>query len=384
MSTDRPLIFISYASPDRQRVLPHYEWLRREGFDAWIDCERILPGQNWDFEINLAIDRATLIVVFVSSISVQRRGYVQREVKRALERRRDQLVDDIFLIPVVLDGVDLPPELKSLHAISASDPDCKKRLIDSLQTQMQRLGLAVKLTQAKNRVTWTRDTARESWDGRPGYEFEIDLLTLQSDLYPNLQEASDCIRGEVGSAAMGMRACMLHQDPKDYPWEATARNEYVAGCGDPFFKGKVLSVQYTAHGFYVGAAHGNTAFTTFCFLLAPLVRIRNLSFIFEDPGAALLVVQRNARESLLAENFAESDAEPSRLDPADVERGTREWRDFDAFVFGPNGINLLFPPYQVGPYALGPQVAEVPYRELAELLKPVFADALEVDRGAQG
>ena len=102
MPSTRPLLFISYATPDRERVLPYHDWLQTEGYETWIDCNQLLPGQNWDLEINPAIDRATLILAFVSENTIARRGYVQRELKIALDRLRDRLSDDIYIIPILL------------------------------------------------------------------------------------------------------------------------------------------------------------------------------------------------------------------------------------------------------------------------------------------
>jgi TIR domain len=51
-------VFLSYATPDRERVLPYYDWLKQSGLDVWIDCRSIRSGQNWDFEINRALDKS--------------------------------------------------------------------------------------------------------------------------------------------------------------------------------------------------------------------------------------------------------------------------------------------------------------------------------------
>lgn len=47
---DQPLIAISYATPDRDRVFAYYDYLAREGFNLWMDKKKLKGGQNWDFE----------------------------------------------------------------------------------------------------------------------------------------------------------------------------------------------------------------------------------------------------------------------------------------------------------------------------------------------
>ena len=72
-------IFLSYASPDKDKILPFFEWLDKEGFNVWMDYHRIMPGQNWDLYIKHALEEATIIISFISKNSIDRRGYIQRE-----------------------------------------------------------------------------------------------------------------------------------------------------------------------------------------------------------------------------------------------------------------------------------------------------------------
>ena len=94
---DTPSVFLSYTSADRSRVVPYFEHLKSAGFNVWMDTT-IKGGQNWDFEIQQALKKASLIVCFFSSGSLNRRGYVQREIKIALDFASEKLESDIFLI----------------------------------------------------------------------------------------------------------------------------------------------------------------------------------------------------------------------------------------------------------------------------------------------
>ena len=47
MSEEKPKIFLSYAHEDIGMAKRIYQDLKRYGLDVWIDCEKILPGQNW-------------------------------------------------------------------------------------------------------------------------------------------------------------------------------------------------------------------------------------------------------------------------------------------------------------------------------------------------
>ena len=91
MVADSQTVFLSYASPDRERVTPYFDWLVSRGFDVWLDCKRLKAGQDWNFEIRRELEKAAIIVVFISNNSVDRRGYVQREIKLALDQAEPKI-----------------------------------------------------------------------------------------------------------------------------------------------------------------------------------------------------------------------------------------------------------------------------------------------------
>ena len=78
MSENVVSVFVSYASPDRERVLPFFDWLSSRGINVWMDCRSIKAGQNWDHEIHRALDKSTFVLCFISNRSYSRRGYIQK------------------------------------------------------------------------------------------------------------------------------------------------------------------------------------------------------------------------------------------------------------------------------------------------------------------
>jgi hypothetical protein len=53
MTTDkRPLkVFLCHAHTDRDAVRGLYARLTNDGVDAWLDKEKLLPGQDWELDI---------------------------------------------------------------------------------------------------------------------------------------------------------------------------------------------------------------------------------------------------------------------------------------------------------------------------------------------
>jgi len=77
-----------------------YERLVSEGFSVWIDIEELLPGDDWQYEIKKAIRSCNAFMCLMSSRSVNKRGFVQKEIKEALDVLDQIPPGQNFLIPV--------------------------------------------------------------------------------------------------------------------------------------------------------------------------------------------------------------------------------------------------------------------------------------------
>lgn len=91
-------VFVSYASSDRDRILPIVRALENEGLTVWWDRE-ILAGASWDREIEREIGEAGCVVVVWSTSSVDSE-YVRSEADEASDRN--------ILVPVLIDDVRPP------------------------------------------------------------------------------------------------------------------------------------------------------------------------------------------------------------------------------------------------------------------------------------
>ena len=54
--TKRPLkVFLCHAHSDKDAVKALYTRLTKDGVDAWLDKEKLLPGQDWELKIRKAV-----------------------------------------------------------------------------------------------------------------------------------------------------------------------------------------------------------------------------------------------------------------------------------------------------------------------------------------
>ena len=127
-------IFISYASEDRNRVDEIYNRLKRRGFIPWMDKKSLLPGQNWEDEITKEIKRSDFFIACLSKNSISKRGFIQKEIKYALDVLGEIPPGRIFFVPVRLEPCDVPDYLNFLHWIDLDNNDSYEKLYKALAT----------------------------------------------------------------------------------------------------------------------------------------------------------------------------------------------------------------------------------------------------------
>ncbi|WP_250286727.1 toll/interleukin-1 receptor domain-containing protein [Frankia sp. CiP1_Cm_nod2] len=126
-------IFLCHASQDKPRVRDLYKRLHDDGLDAWLDAEDLLPGQEWDLEIRRAIRASRSVLVCLSSASTDKRGYVQKEIKYALDVADEQPEGAIYLIPVRLEPCEIPDRLRKWHWVNLFEADGYAKLLRALR-----------------------------------------------------------------------------------------------------------------------------------------------------------------------------------------------------------------------------------------------------------
>ena len=377
--TEPHQVFISYTRADHDFASYLFDWLRGAGFEPWMDTKFLKPGQNWDFEINHALQNSSFIIVLLSKRSVDKRGYIQRELKIALDLYKDKLIDDIFIIPVIIDDdILIPEQIKHLQYVSIKQPGYETKIAEAINIQIERLGGQRKKTQEEKDVYWSFITKKEVWDGLPGYEFEAQYISLSSDRFVNICEISDFIRGIILDHLFDLRKNKIEQDADNHSfaddqWSRT--NTFYASCSEPIFQNKFISIRYLNSWYGAGAAHPNNYFETFCFIMDPLIRIRKLMDIFKNQDEALKLIRQIVFDSLQSEKLEDGS---NMLEEDWIKQGTEDWESFSSFIFLAENILILFPPYSVGPYAAGSFEVQIPYKDVAPLIANQYQIALGI------
>ena len=135
--------FLCHASGDKPPVHDLYKRLTAEGVDAWLDKERLLPGQDWRLEIPKAVREADVVVICLSKKSITKEGYVQKEIKFALDIAEEKPEGTIFLIPARLEDCIVPERLSRWHWVDLYEDDGFIKLLRSLKLRADAVGATV-------------------------------------------------------------------------------------------------------------------------------------------------------------------------------------------------------------------------------------------------
>src|SRR6266446_8825638 len=126
-------IFLCHANEDKSQVRDVYRRLQEEGFEPWLDEEDLIGGQLREQEIRRTLKNSDFILIFFSQNSVAKRGYVQREMKLALDTWEEVPEGQIFAIPIRLDACQIPERFKPFQWVDLFGNGAWERLIRALR-----------------------------------------------------------------------------------------------------------------------------------------------------------------------------------------------------------------------------------------------------------
>lgn len=136
----RPLrVFLCHASQDKGRVKDLYQLLVDAGIDAWLDEEKLIPGQLWENEIQRALRSSDAVLVCLSSSSITKTGYIQKEIRQVLDVADEYPDETIFLIPARFENCVVPERFSKRQWVDLFDDRGEKNLMRALELRTSQL-----------------------------------------------------------------------------------------------------------------------------------------------------------------------------------------------------------------------------------------------------
>jgi len=139
--SDSIRVFLCHSAEDKASVRDLHRRLSATGIDVWLDEIKLLPGQDWDLEILKAVQSSHVVIICLSRSSVKKVGYVQTEIRRALDMAERQPEGSIFLIPLRLDDCEVPQRFRRWHWVDFFCPDGFEKLLGAIRVRSEELGI---------------------------------------------------------------------------------------------------------------------------------------------------------------------------------------------------------------------------------------------------
>jgi CheY-like chemotaxis protein len=126
-------VFLCHASQDKPDVRKLHTRLKHDGYSPWLDEAELVGGQDWDLEIRRAVRSSDVVIVCLSQTAVGKTGYLQKEIKQALDIADEQPEGTIFIIPLKLDDCEVPDRLGRWQWIHLNQRGGYQQLLRSLR-----------------------------------------------------------------------------------------------------------------------------------------------------------------------------------------------------------------------------------------------------------
>jgi formylglycine-generating enzyme required for sulfatase activity len=195
----RPLrVFLCHSSNDKPAVRELYQKLRAEPWiQPWLDEEELYPGQDWNMEIEKAVEAADVIIVCLTKGSINKEGHVQRELRIVLDYADYKPEGTIYILPVRLEECESPRRLRSWQYADYFEGQRERgwqRLLVSLRRRAESLELMKKETKPqsesfydkaikhKELVEWFDNLEKEANNRPVSNELNLNKITLSNGM----------------------------------------------------------------------------------------------------------------------------------------------------------------------------------------------------------
>ena len=207
------------------------------------------------------------------------------------------------------------------------------------------------------------------------YEIDVEYPQLTGSVDPNFEKFNQTVRSLVSKKVADFKREMTPSaadepatDSPPIPGDESLGSDINASYTLALAKDDLISIEFTVSSYSAGAAHPNsyTEVINYDLKNGKLLKLADLFL----PGSKYLpTLSRYCIEAL--KKLAKAQGDDAMLDDEWIQKGAGpELTNYDNWTITKKGLGITFDPYQVGPYAAGPQRVVVPYSALKEIIKP--------------
>ena len=198
------------------------------------------------------------------------------------------------------------------------------------------------------------------------YEIDAQYPQFTGGNNPNLEKFNQLSRMTVMKIVAGFKKDMAPEEGEEPRPEGSMGSDLGIGYTINLAHDELVSVQFDVGSYYQGAAHPNSYTETLNFDLKNGKQLK-LPDLFK-PGAKFLQTLSTFCTEALKKQLKEKNEES--VDEMLKDGTAPTAKNYESWTITKRGIGINFDPYQVAPYAAGPQFVMVPYSALKDLIKP--------------
>jgi hypothetical protein len=365
-------VFISYAREDHEYAENLYSFLQTHDYSPWMDKKELMPGQNWDYQIQTALRRADFIILLLSDNSVGKRGYVQREFNQAVIYCEEKLDSDIYIIPVKINKCEIPAKLNKFQWVEYSSNDAFNKILNAINHQRiiitkEEDKKKLKMAGFDNVDTTVRG---EYGEKSPKQTYDITYFRFNDIETESLSEINTLVKGQVINQLMMSRDNYYNFLKDLHVEEEESMYTVDSSCNGTITVSLINNkfISYTSFWsiYETGAMHGYYSTTGNNYFINPL-RSFELKDLFNDWQNALTVFRNCIHNKLMLKaklEYEEDTTEYFYLYDEGLE-ATEE--NFDNFYFKEDALIFIYNPYHLTAWAFGDHHPEITFEELIKL-----------------
>jgi uncharacterized protein DUF3298/peptidoglycan-N-acetylmuramic acid deacetylase PdaC-like protein len=197
------------------------------------------------------------------------------------------------------------------------------------------------------------------------YEIDAQYPQLSGGANPNFEKFNQAARAAVARKVAGFKKDMQPEGEEEEPRpEGSMGSDLSVGYDVLLAQDDLVSIKFDVSSYFQGAAHPNSYADVLNFDLKNGKQLK-LSDLFK-PGAKYL----QAIATYCISDLKKQGKDKGLLDE-EIDKGAAAKSDnYASWTITKRGLGIHFDPYQVAPYAAGPQFVLVPYSTLKDLINP--------------
>lgn len=363
-------VFISYATEDYKYANNLHQFLLQNGYKPWMDKQDILPGQNWDFQIQQALRKADFIILLLSAHSVGKRGYVQREFNQAIIYCEEKLDSDIYIIPIKIDECEIPPKLRKFQWVEYTSENAMLQILNAIDTQRN---ILISEMNGKKYLDEGLGYGEMIIRGRYGEKnpymiYEIYYPKFTNEANESIDELNSIIKYSAVTKMIEIRSIYFNFlkfiDSND-PLDTMDSTEYESTTIH-FLNKTFISFTQTSSSYSTGAAHGIFGSSGNNYYLNPLFPFK-LEQLFEDFESCLVQLRDCIHEKLMQKAKTGYEEDLSEDFYIYDEGFQAISSNFENYYFKTNSLVFIYNPYELTAWSMGDHHPEITFEELLKL-----------------